>query len=239
MTAFDESHLMKAFETKIIKLYGEKGKKWLDGLPKLVAQVVEAYGLSHLKPVKNLSCNYVLSGLQGCRPVILKLGLDIDAFKRESAALKAFSGFGTVQVLAENTGLVLLECAVPGASLKSYLPEKDDEAINITANVIRRLHKAPMPQVHTFPYVKGWLAALDTDWDIPAEYLQKARQLRDHLLRTSAKEILLHGDLHHDNILQSRSSRSEAGGDDESQRSSSCPAKLVLCAEARPVRRSA
>jgi streptomycin 6-kinase len=32
--------------------------------------------------------------------------------------------------------------------------------------------------------------------------LQKARRLRDHLLETSAKAVLLHGDLHHDNMLQ-------------------------------------
>jgi streptomycin 6-kinase len=32
--------------------------------------------------------------------------------------------------------------------------------------------------------------------------LHKARQLRDELLESSAKAVLLHGDLHHDNILQ-------------------------------------
>lgn len=144
----------------------------------------------------------MLSGFQGSQPIILKLGLDIDGFKREAAALMAFSGFGVVQVLSENNGLLLLECAVPGVSLKPHFPENDDETINITANVIRRLHKAPIPRAHVFPHVKDWLAALDKDWNIPAEYPQKARRLRDNLLKTSAKEVLLHGDLHHDNILQ-------------------------------------
>jgi streptomycin 6-kinase len=70
--------------------------------------------------------------------------LDIDGFKREAAALNAFEGFGVVQIFSESTGLLLLECAVPGVSLKSYFPEKDDEAISITANVIKRLHKTPI-----------------------------------------------------------------------------------------------
>lgn len=193
---------MNALETNIINLHGKKGKSWLDNLPKLVVQVANTYQLSNLKPVKNLSYHYVLSGFQGSKPIILKLGLDIDGFKQEAAALMAFSGFGVVQVFSEHNGLLLLECAVPGVSLTSYFPENDDEAINITVKIIKRLHKAPIPPTHVFPHIKHWLAALDKEWNIPAEHLNKARRLRDHLLKTAATEVLLHGDLHHDNILQ-------------------------------------
>lgn len=193
---------MKTFEQNIINLYGEKGRQWLDHLPNHVAQLANTYGLSNLKPVNNLSYNYVLSGFQGPQPIILKLGLDIDGFKREAAALMAFEGFGVVQIFSENTDLLLLECAVPGMSLKSYFPEKDDEAINITAKVIERLHKAPIPNTHAFPRVKDWLEALNGGLEIPVQTLQKAREIRDQLLKTADPEILLHGDLHHDNILQ-------------------------------------
>ena len=34
--------------------------------------------------------------------IILKLGLDVDGFKREAAALKAFYGLGAVQIFSEN-----------------------------------------------------------------------------------------------------------------------------------------
>lgn len=193
---------MKTFEQNIINLYGEKGRQWLDHLPNHVAQLANTYGLSNLKPVDNLSYNYVLSGFQGAQPIILKLGLDIDGFKREATALMAFEGFGVVQIFSENTGLLLLECAVPGMSLKSYFPEKDDEAINITAKVIERLHKAPIPNTHAFPRVKDWLEALNSGLEIPVQTLQKAREIRDKLLKTADPDILLHGDLHHDNILQ-------------------------------------
>lgn len=193
---------MKTFEQNIINLYGEKGRQWRENLPNLVTQLANTYGLSNLKPVNNLSYNYVLSGFQGAHPIILKLGLDIDGFKREAAALMAFLGFGVVEILSENNGLLLLECAVPGISLKSYFPENDDQAINITANVIKRLHKAPIPNTHAFPHVKDWLEALDGDLEIPLQTLQKSREIRDQLLQTSEPDVLLHGDLHHDNILQ-------------------------------------
>ena len=193
---------MKTFEQNIINLYGEKGRQWLGHLPNHVAQLANTYGLSNLKAVNNLSYNYVLSGFQEAQPIILKLGLDIDGFKREAAALMAFEGFGVVQIFLENTGLLLLECVVPGMSLKSYFPEKDDEAINITANVIKRLHKAPIPSTYAFPHIKDWLAALNNDLKIPVQTLQKAREIRDKLLKTAEPDVLLHGDLHHDNFLQ-------------------------------------
>ena len=194
--------MKRAFKQNIISIYGSEGKQWLKALPETISKITKKYNLANLKPVNNLSYNYVLSGFQGPQPIILKLGLDIDGFKREATALMAFEGSGIVQVFSENTGLLLLERAVPGVSLKSHFPEKDDEAISITANVIKRLHKAPIPSHHPFPHVQDWLAVLDSDLKIPAQTLQKARELRDQLLKTAASDVLLHGDLHHDNILQ-------------------------------------
>jgi len=91
------------------------------------------------------------------------LSLDIDGFKRESAALKAFSGFGAVNVLAEDDGMLLLERAVSGVSLKSYFPEQDNDAIHITCDCLKRLHQASIPRVHSFPQIKDWLMVLDKE----------------------------------------------------------------------------
>jgi streptomycin 6-kinase len=43
---------------------------------------------------------------------------------------------------------------------------------------------------------------LNEDLNIPVHYLTKAREVRDNLLRSASEPVLLHGDLHHDNILQ-------------------------------------
>lgn len=58
------------------------------------------------------------------------------------------------------------------------------------------------PQDHAFPTIENWLIALDKHWPIPENYLHKAKLLRNDLLNTSSASILLHGDLHHDNLLQ-------------------------------------
>lgn len=193
---------MNSFKKNTISLYGARGKAWLEQIPEQVNVLAKQHQLSHLKPVDNLSYNYVLSGFQQNVPIILKLGLDIDGLKREALALNAFSGFGSATVLAESDGLLLLERAIPGVSLKSYFPQKEDDTINIVCKLIIKLHQAPIPLNHSFPHIRDWLSALDKHWALPLNYLERARQLRETLLNLKQKQVLLHGDLHHDNILQ-------------------------------------
>ncbi len=107
-----------------------------------------------------------------------------------------------MKVLAKDDGMLLLERAMPGTSLKDYFPNQEQESIEIACGVMKKLHQASIPEGHNFPHIKDWLKALDKDWNIPKHYLQKARKLRDQLLQTSELDVLLHGDLHHDNILQ-------------------------------------
>lgn len=192
---------MSIFEKNIITIYKDKGEEWLVDLPKIVDEVSANWGLSELKPLNNLSYHYVLSGLKNDHPIILKLGLDLDGLKREATALSAFVGFGAVKVLAQQDGALLLERAVPGVSLKSYFPQRESEATQIACNVMKKLHQASVPGEALFPHIRDWLLALDKEWDIPAHHLEKARKLRDQLIATSAEQVLLHGDLHHDNIL--------------------------------------
>ncbi len=189
------------FTTNIIDLYGPLGQQWLNKLPEITNQIAVTWGLSGLQPVKNLSYNYVLSGFRSQQPVVLKTSLDVEALKQEASALHAFNGYGAARVLEEMTGALLLERAIPGISLKSYFPHQDTEATYIACKVIQKLHQAPAPQ-SKFSHIRDWLQILDQDWNIPSNYLKKARYLRDQLLNASTQSILLHGDLHHDNILQ-------------------------------------
>ena len=190
------------FHSNIISIYGEKGKAWLNELPELVTAISSRLKLRDLKEVRNLTYGYILSGFQGDSPIILKLGLDNEGLAREAFALKCFSGYGAVNVLAENDGMLLLERAVLGTSLKSYFPNQEHQSIGIACEAMRRLHQANIRKDHPFPHIKDWLAALDKEWSIPDGYLQKARKLREQLLQTSEADVLLHADLHHDNILQ-------------------------------------
>ena len=130
---------MDNFTTNILNIYKDKGKKWLTDLPTIIKGLASEYNLSGLKPLSNLSYNYVLSGFLGNRPIILKLGLDNDALKQEASSLQAFAGFGGIKVLVAQKGFLLLEKAIPGISLKSYFPLQDNDSVEIACNIINLL----------------------------------------------------------------------------------------------------
>lgn len=193
---------MNIFHSNIIGIYGEKGKAWLSELPQLILALSLRFDLRDLKEVTPLSYNYLLSGFRGENPIILKLGLDHRGLKREAFALKCFADYGAIKVLFEEDGILVLERATPGTSLKGYFPHKEEESIEIVCEVMQKLYQAHVPATNPFPHIKDWLSILDKDWNIPQAYLKKARELRDELLQSVNPDVLLHGDLHHDNILQ-------------------------------------
>lgn len=192
---------MQSFEANIRNIYGARGQKWLKELPRLSERIALEYGLSDLRAISNLTYNYVLLGKQGDRAIALKLGLDYDALAQESAALECFKDLGCVEVLSRGEGFLLLNQAIPGTSLKLLFPDKDDYALGITCSLIKGLHSAKIPAHHNFPRLRDWLMILDQNLDIPEKYLSKAKIVRQKLLDRGAQEVLLHGDLHHDNIL--------------------------------------
>ncbi|AIL13543.1 kinase [Candidatus Paracaedimonas acanthamoebae] len=194
---------MNTFEQNIISIYGSRGQKWLRQLPTLVQQIAQAWDLNNLRPIETMTYNYVLSGFQKEKPVVLKLSLDEERLYKETAILKIFKNYGAVRVLNSDTHTLLLEQLIPGYSLKTYLPERKDEARLVMCQIMGRLHQAPLSQNSKtlFPSISDLLKILDKEWNIPTEYLVKARFLKDKLLNYSQSYVLLHWDLHHDNIL--------------------------------------
>jgi len=193
---------METLKHNIVKIYGKRGESWLAELPHRTKQLQHSWGLSELKPFPNLSYSYVLAGLQGNIPIILKLSPDIDLIDKEAKALNAFKGFGAVSVLGREEGILLLERAIPGDLLKNNLPK--EKRIDIACKVMERLHQSPVSSKECFPAIEEWLAAVDKEWDLPKDHLKRARNLKNKLIKKdSGRKVLLHGDLHQENILSS------------------------------------
>jgi streptomycin 6-kinase len=129
---------MQKLESNILSIYRERGRLWLDELPKHVKQLESLWGLSHLKPLDNLTYNYVLSGFQDDLPIILKLSLNASDLEREATALNAFEGFGGVSVLNRNKNAILLEKALSGNPLKNYYVKDSKKCIEVACNTARR-----------------------------------------------------------------------------------------------------
>lgn len=86
-------------------MYGSNGVTWLKQLPDTIEQCVQKWSLSKLKPYSNLTYNCVLSGMMHEQPIVLKLGCDSKVIDQEIIALKAFNGYGCVDVIQYNPNL--------------------------------------------------------------------------------------------------------------------------------------
>jgi len=137
-------NLKSKFAKNIIAMHGEEGRWWLKCLPSIVASYKEIFGLSDIKQVTNLSYNYIVSCSYAGRDTILKIGFEEDAFWKERDALDAFRGFGSVEYLGGGGEVMLLDRIIPGYSLKSYFPDKENESLAIACKVIKRLNEAPI-----------------------------------------------------------------------------------------------
>ena len=192
-----------SFRHNFFQIYEVRGKQWLSELPKLIHTIAKQWDLKNLKPLLNLSYNYVMSGQQNGKPIILKLALDYQTLSQEVSALKAFAEYGGIAVLDHLNNAVLLQQAQPGYSLKTYLPKQHKKALHIACCTMERLHTSPLLQHEKFPHIQEWFSLLDREWDIPELYLQRARNIKNRLLKLEKEKTLslLHGDLHHENIL--------------------------------------
>ena len=193
---------MNTLRNNMLSIHGALGQQWLDALSQTLGAFAQKYGLTDLQPVANMTFNYVARAQQGSKSVILKLGMNHQALHKEGVCLACFTEHGGPQLLASEAGMLLMQQLQPGTTLKSYYPQQEVAATNILCDLIKRLHAAAIPAKHDFYTLGQLLTTLDDELAIPGSILQAARKMRDGLLASSTAQVLLHGDLHHENILQ-------------------------------------
>jgi streptomycin 6-kinase len=198
---------MNTFSENTLNRGGDKGRQWLEFLPGLVNDLAKKWHLTDLKPMADLSYNYVLTAYQGNppAPVVLKIGLEVTEVRQEMAALQFYQGQGCVKLLDADLdkGALLLEAIEPGITLKRLFPKDDATAVTHAVQVMKRLHSVPLTNPSDFPTLADLLDSLFKAESsvLPEAHLKKAQTLAKVLLSSQAAPVLLHSDLHHDNIL--------------------------------------
>ena len=198
------------FARTMVEVYGEAGTEWLHRLPDLIASLERQWSLTVMPPFTPLSYNYVAPAVRDDGlDVVLKVGFPSREFFSEMEALRLYDGHGIVQLLeADNQqGAMLLEYLKPGTPLSSLTD--DEEATSIAAWVMRQLWR-PAPAQHNFPTVAKWASGLGklreqfggTTGPLPTALVEEAESLFSELIGSMTEQSLLHGDLHHDNIVR-------------------------------------
>lgn len=197
------------FVRAIVEVHGANGRVWLDRLPEVLAACERQWNIAIGPPFAGLSYNYVAPAVSaGGTPVVVKACAPTGEFTAESEALRLYDGRGAARLLEvdHERQVMLLERLQPGTMLSTV--EGDEEATAIAAGVMRALWR-PLPADHPFPTITQWgqgFARLRQHYGggtgpFPPALVARAERLFAALDASAAAPVVLHGDLHHLNIL--------------------------------------
>jgi streptomycin 6-kinase len=143
----------------------------------------------------------LLPVLRAGEPAILKISIE-DEERWGAGLMNWWDGEGAARVLALEGEAVLLERAVGGSSLGDMACRgRDDQATRIICRVAARLHaprQRPLPELVTLP---RWFAQLEPAAAKYGGVLRRAATVARYLLAEQRDVTVLHGDLHHGNVL--------------------------------------
>jgi streptomycin 6-kinase len=199
--------LPEAFRAKIKSVF-PNGEAWLRDLPLLVNSCIEQWKLSALEPSSKLYYNFIcFADSAEYGPVVLKIGVPHEDFYIQLDSIARFNEnyFCRLCAADKERGAVLLERIIPGNDLTTIplLEDRTQIAAELIKHVpVKTADKSP------FPTYAGWL-------EIAVQKVKKARPYQIDLLALTdqaaalfytlpsndSDERLLHGDLHHFNIL--------------------------------------
>ncbi len=184
---------------------GDDWASWLDGLPRIVAEVAGDWELTFDGEPTHGYCALVVAVRTGSgRPAVLKVGFPDDESEHEHLALQRWHGNGAVSLLrADPHRYALLLERLHREDLTGLW---DLEACEVVAGLYGRLHVPAPPQLRTLTsYVERWsatLATLPRDAPAPRRLVEQALSLSGSLVVDPASTgTLIHTDLHYENVL--------------------------------------
>ncbi|WP_328803868.1 aminoglycoside phosphotransferase family protein [Paracoccus xiamenensis] len=137
---------------------------------------------------------------QAGRPAMLKLTAQPDEI-RGAAVMAWWAGSGAAPVLNRDGGALLLARAEGTRALSAMARgAEDDRASRIICETARHLHQARPNPPDLMP-LSVWFRDLETAAARHGGLLAAAWATASTLLAAPRDQVVLHGDLHHDNIL--------------------------------------
>ncbi|MCT1353755.1 aminoglycoside phosphotransferase family protein [Gordonia sp. p3-SID1431] len=180
---------------------------WLSRLPGAVSALLGEWGLS--RDGDELwhgfeSLVVPVLDRQGARAV-LKVAFDgDDEGAQEALGLQHWHGRGAVRMLRADPRrrAILLE----RLTRRDLTTVDDDEACRVVAGLYGRLHvPAPGRLALLTTHLERWLdnlAGIPRDAPVPRRFVEQALSVgRDFLADTATVGVIVHGDLHHENVL--------------------------------------
>lgn len=205
---------------------GDPGRAWLSGLPGELAGIQASWGLTLGRSLPGGMSSFVCSvRTRSGGPAVLKVALAGPGLDSETAVLRAADGHGYVHLLDADPrrGALLLEAA--GEPLSPRLPDVG-AALDVLARTLLHAWRVPLsavPPVDDRTHKAATLARLITELAAServreglrprAGVIEQALEYAGALVadRDETRQVVVHGDPHPENLLQSEDSRPGAG----------------------------
>jgi streptomycin 6-kinase len=172
-----------------------------------IVSSVRAWGVAIERTVATQT-SLIVHGKRAGTPVVLKVVKEEGDEWRCGEIAAKFGGRGVVQVYEHMPGAALFERLDPGEPLAALtLAGRDDEATDILAMLLGRM--APGDPPEGCATVEQWAGAFvrqagSGDERVPSALVEPAQRIYSDLCATQRNPALLHGDLHHYNVLSDR-----------------------------------
>ena len=182
-------------------------RDWLEQVPVLLAECAGEWGLQLGEPYPQGAAGYAIRAeLHDGAPAVLKLLYPHREGEHEAEALAAWAGDGAVRLLRHDPErhAMLLERCEPGTRLAQAEPTA---ALDVLIGLLPRLWKTVDAPFRTLAdEAAWWLDELPGEWEAAGRPFE--RRLLDEvvdnlraLVETQGEQVLLHQDLHTDNVL--------------------------------------
>ncbi|GAB3111919.1 streptomycin 6-kinase [Janibacter alkaliphilus] len=178
---------------------GPSGADWLAELPRLLAGILDEWGLSVDGSPAWGQTALVVPVRGDVGPAALKVVWPHPEARAEHLALRAWDGRGAVRLLRADPGrwVLLLE----RLTIEDLGEMWDEEACRVVGGLYRELHLPALPQL---PRLSAWTEQQVADLHprLPRALATRARSLAARLVADPACDAtLVHGDLHYANVL--------------------------------------
>lgn len=187
-----------------------KGRTWIESLPDVVATCADRWNLDLSQPVDNSYVSLVLPAMtMDGEPVMLKIQFPDRESQHEAAALDTWNGLGAIRLLDHQpeTHALLLERCSPGSHLSIEPP---DVALGVMIDLLPKLWvRVSGPFDSLSDEVDRWVHNLPVVWErsgrpVARALLDAGIEALTDLAASQGEQVLLHQDLHADNVLRAR-----------------------------------
>jgi len=188
----------------------ESGRAWLDGLPAALTACAQQWNLEIGQPYADSFVSLVVPVTDGAGlELVLKIQLPHRESDTEADALSLWNGDGAIRLIGHDVQrhALLLEKCIPGVHLSTAGAVV---GLDVMIDLLPRLW---VPAGEPFPSlsdeVSRWVQALPIEFEEAGEpfertLLDAAIETLTDLAASQGEQILIHQDLHGDNVLRAQ-----------------------------------